>query len=154
MDHRIVFLIGLLHILSATAWVGQALTMVLLVNPVVRNALPAPQSLRFANVAGGLTFLTGLGYMYGKYGGFGVAGFQGRFLAMGAIITFALLLLLNFSVRPTIKRLAQAQADQHDIADGPSIPMRIQQFRLAFTTRLMLALQLAVLGLMVFVAHY
>lgn len=160
VDYRLVLVIGFLHVLVAVAWVGQALTMTLLVNPVVRKATPAslgelmgrlgPASLKYGNVTGGLTLVTGLGYLFAKYGSFAAAG---PYIGFGFIVTIALLVLLNYAVRPTLRRLGEMAAQRQHPNAPPSMQQTILQVRLAFTTRLMVALQLGVLGLMFYVAH-
>lgn len=152
----------ILHVVVAAAWAGLTATMNLLIMPLMRKGTPSAQqeltgrfttaSMKLSNAFGGFTLLTGLAVVWIQSDGFVFAGLHGKLVALAFIATLALLYLLNFSIRPTVRALAKATAEA-----GPSGPPPLARFlekRLAVVGMMSLIIMVGTLAAMVLADVY
>lgn len=148
------------HVLFATAWVGGALFGALIIQPLVGQSTPAtrrefggrlyPLMLRYGNIFGGFTLLTGLLLVAVTVDDWNVLLVTnwGKLILVGLLGNFFVLYLLNFAAAPTLRALEKLTANQR-LDDPPSQLLVFMQKRLVFTSRLSLVILLIVLVAMV-----
>lgn len=148
----------IVHVLFAAAWVGANLFLNYVVLRHLAESAAAtrrefsgrilPDTIRYFNIAGGFTLLSGAFLVYAQSDGFLVTGRRGALLAFALIGNVAALYLLNFSVRPSVRAIENAQAGA-DPAAAPSPGVLFLQRRVRWTSALMLAVLVVVLATMV-----
>jgi len=151
----------ILHVFLAVAWIGAALYQQILVQPVLGAVDPAarrqvagrlmPQSIRYNNIVGGLTVLTGIGLvsMHPEYGWSDLlTTFWGRLVSFSLVGALAMLYLLNVAIRPTLRTLQDKMGELRE-GEEPSAGLQLLQKRLVFSGRLALIIGLIVLAAMV-----
>lgn len=154
-----VVVLKTLHVLVASTWVGGTAVMNLVVFPQLRKASPAARGevlgrlgkagVRFGNVVGGLTILTGAALAYAMTGSFRLEGAWGRLVAVALLLALAVLYLLDFAIRPSLKMI---EVLAKDVRPNEPLPLRLVflQKRVAVTGAM--GLTLLVLALVVMVA--
>jgi len=142
-----------LHVLIAATWLGTGIAMNLVVLPQIRKAGPAilrdlmpklgEASLRFGNILGGLTFLTGLLLAYLQDGNLRFEGARGRMLVIVLAFNLTALFLLNYAIRPSMRAIAKISAG---VRPGEAPPMQLVFFQKRIAINGMLILVLVVLA--------
>ena len=126
-DLRVYAALKLIHVLLAAAWVGAGILSNLVLMPVLARATPmtrrevmgafSPRMLRFSNMVGGLTLLSGLVLLIPALDARGLTwgGLTddpwGRFIAFGLIMNLLALYLVNFAIRPTARVMGKLQQE-------------------------------------------
>jgi hypothetical protein len=96
------------HVALAASWLGLVAVHALIVAPLLRASTPATRrefagrfmaaALRWGNILGGLTFLTGVVVTYMAAGNLRFQGDWGRYVAFALVVNLAVLYLLNIVV--------------------------------------------------------
>jgi hypothetical protein len=98
-----------LHVMLAASWLGLVAVHAVLVAPLLHASTPStrrefagrfmPVAIRWGNILGGFTLLTGLAVAYLATGSLRLGGTWGRLIAVALLLNLAVLYLLNIAVR-------------------------------------------------------
>lgn len=159
-DHYVAAVAKIVHVLVAATWMGYAISMNVFIAPKLRKLPPniagpvmgtlGPAGLKAGNILGGLTLLTGPLVLYLQAGALDFSGGRGRLLLAALLINLTALLLLNYAIRPTMKRLGELAKESRP-GEPPSLLMMVLQKRLAINGAMMLLLIVSVAVMMVLV---
>lgn len=163
-DPRLFAFVKVLHVTLAAAWVGGGALMYFVIRPLVDETTPptrrevmgrlSPAVIKYTNILGGLTFLTGLALLDGALPRRGLTWATltddpwGRLIAFGLILNLLALYLLNFSVRSSWRGIQKIQQEVGTTGDPPAALLFLVK-RLGFTTTLLFFLVVIALVAMV-----
>jgi hypothetical protein len=156
---ELITVVKVTHVLLAAAWVGQSVFMNAVVVPQLLQSTPGtrrefmgrlmPIGIRYGNIVGGLTLLSGLLLVYAMRGSFKLDGTWGKLVTFAFVGNLAILFLLNLTMKPTLKRMAKFQSEVKDATAPPPPQVMFLQRRLMITSSTMLLIVVTVLAVMV-----
>lgn len=137
----VIALVKVLHVLLAASWVGAAIYSLSTLKPVMMALAPSargelmgrmmPASIRYYNIVGGLTILSGLALVYVMRDGFsGLDDSWGRMVMAGLLISVAVLAISGLAIKRSFRRLGEAMKDARP-GEPPSMMAQILQKRIA-----------------------
>lgn len=146
------------HVIFAATWVGTGIYSGAVMGPAIMQSTPstrrefmgriAPVNMKWNNMMGGFTILTGLATWYLQRDAFTTDDLWSRLVVFSLIGALALLYLLNFALRPTLRAMEKVMTNTPP-NEPPPPNLRFLQKRMAVTSGLMLLILVMVLAAMV-----
>jgi hypothetical protein len=150
----------LIHVLAASLWIGAGVFNVFVIQRLLASAAPETRldfgarvsnvGLRYVNAMGILTVLSGFLVLYlhpHPFGGL-TESTWGKLVLAGIVLSFAVLYLINFAIRPTMKAIAKVAAQVP--ADMPMpANLRFLMVRVRVTSIFNLLLMVSIFATMV-----
>lgn len=115
-------LVKFIHVLSAALWIGAGVYNVFVTQRLLATAAPETRrdfgarmmvaTMKYINAVGGLTILSGfvLLYLHPHPMGSLTGSLWGKLVLAGILLSFAVLYLVNFAIRPTLKAIGKITA--------------------------------------------
>ena len=148
------------HVLAASLWIGAGVYNVFVVQRILATAAPASRkdlggrlfaaSMRYVNAMGSLTILSGFVLVsLHPHGWNGLRdSLWGKMVIAAIILSLAVLYLVNFAVRPTMKAVGKLQAQLPSDLPTPA-NLRFLMARMRITSIFNVVLMVGVFALMV-----
>lgn len=149
-----------IHVLAAALWIGAGVFNVLVMQRLLATAAPETRrdfgarvvvaTMKYINATGGLTILSGfvLLYLHPHPMGSLSSSTWGKMVLAGILLSFAVLYLLNFAIRPTIKAIGKITAQLPSDLPPPA-NVRFLMARVRITSIFNVILIVATFGLMI-----
>jgi len=153
-------LLKFIHVLSAALWIGAGVFNVFVIQRLLATAAPDTRrdfgarvftaSMKYLNAVGGVTVLSGFVLLYlHPHGMAGLTGsLWGKMVLAGMILSFAVLYLINFAIRPTMRAIAKISAQMPSDMPMPA-NLRFLMARIRITSIINILLLGVTFGLMI-----
>lgn len=153
-------LVKFIHVLAAALWIGAGVYNVFVIQRLLVTAAPETRrdfgarlfsaSMRYINAVGGFTIVSGFALLYmhpNPMSGL-TASTWGKLVLAAIILSFAVLYLLNFAVRPTMKAIGKISAEVPADLPMPA-NLRFLMARVRLTSIFNVILMVATFALMI-----
>lgn len=148
-----------LHVITATAWIGQVLVIAFVLVPIVAKESKAevqldllrrifPPVFRLGSILSGIAVIAGVVLLWDRIAGLGgefFASWQNHALLTGSILGI-LVMGLHHAVEPRLRRMLRGSADQDDASHAAAIVRRLKILPRVGLTVLTLAAVLMMIG--------
>ncbi len=153
-------IVKFIHVLSAALWIGAGVFNVLVIQRLLATAAPETRrdfgarvivaTMKYVNATGGLTILSGfiVLYLHPHPMSALTSSTWGKLVLAGILLSFAVLYLVNFAIRPTIKAIGKITA-QLPADLPPPANVRFLMARVRITSIFNVVLMVVTFGLMI-----
>jgi len=148
------------HVLAAALWIGAGVFNVFVIQRLLATAAPETRrdfgartfvaTMKYLNAMGGLTIASGFVLLYrhpNPMSGL-TSSTWGKLVLAGILLSFAVLYLINFAIRPTMKAIGKITA-QLPADLPPPVNVRFLLARVRITSIFNVVLMVATFGLMI-----
>jgi hypothetical protein len=153
-------LVKFVHVLSAALWIGAGAFNVLVLQRLLATAAPETRrdfgarvftaSMRYVNATGGMTVLSGflLLYLHPHTMANLTTSTWGKLVLAGMLLSFGVLYLINFAIRPTMRAIGKITAEMPKDLPPPA-SLRFLMARIRITSIFNVVLMLVTFALMI-----
>lgn len=153
-------IVKFIHVLSAALWIGAGVFNAFVIQRLLATAAPETRrdfgarvivaTMKYVNATGGLTIVSGFTVLYLHPHPMSTltSSTWGKLVLAGILLSFAVLYLVNFAIRPTIKAIGKITS-QLPADLPPPANVRFLMARVRITSIFNVLLMVATFGLMI-----